>query len=246
MGPVTDSIRSFGLFLAHVGCFQKHQVLWRLWGSSFIFHKGALVYNTTVDSRSSLLVYQELKRVELPQFGHPNLISVVWFMWIKSSIFIQFSVIIENGCWRDRRMFRGYIKRNPGGWQSLSLSPLITRGHNGKHLLPPYNAVQITCEHKCSSEQTLLCGSLPSLPQPQSESLFSLLSWPFVTWLWRINMRERSSMWLIPVRYMCLPDWSFWEEEVNEMSASCVSVLWFLSLISSSCLQRSLKALLQT
>lgn len=115
-------------------------------------------------------------------------------------------------------MFRGYIKRNPGGSQSPSLSPLITQGHNGKHLLPPYNAVQITCEHKCSSEQTLLCGSLPSLPQPRSESLFSLLSWPFVTWLWRINRRERSSMWLIPVRYMRLPDWSFREEEVNEMS----------------------------
>lgn len=166
-------------------------------------------------------------------------------MLIKSSILIQFAVIMEN-CyyWRDRRMFRGFIKWNPGG--SRSLSPLITRGHNGKHLLPPYNAVQITCEHKCSSEQTLLCGSLPSLPQPQSESLFSLLSWPFVTWLWRINTRERSSMWLIPVRYMCLPDWNFWEKEVNEMSVSCVSVLRFLSLISSSCLQRSLKALLQT
>lgn len=94
----------------------------------------------------------------------------------KQHFFIQFAVIIENGCWRDRRMFRGSIKRNPGGSQSLSLSPLITRGHNRKHLLPPYNAVQITCEHKCSSEQTLLCGSLPSLPQPQSESLFNLLS----------------------------------------------------------------------
>lgn len=59
---------------------------------------------------SSLLVYQELQRVKLPQFGQPNLISVVWSMGIKSSIFIQFSVIIENGCWRDRRMFRGYIR----------------------------------------------------------------------------------------------------------------------------------------
>lgn len=127
----------------------------------------------------NLLVYQEIWRVKLFQLGQLNLFSVVWVIQIKKKLHLSpvYCRILENvGWWREGgRMFLEKPRR--------VLSPLITRGHNGKCLLQPHNAVQITWVHKRCSEQTLLCGSLPSLPLPHSWITFSLLSWLFVTWL---------------------------------------------------------------
>lgn len=78
LGPLTDNTRSFWLFLAQVGWSQKHQVLWGLWGSSFIFHEGALVYNSTVDSSSP-----QILTAGVPGALTGKMIQT-WFHWSDS------------------------------------------------------------------------------------------------------------------------------------------------------------------